>query len=361
MKYILAALILIHGLIHFMGFAKAYGYGDMKQLATPISKTAGGMWMLAAFLFIATVILYLMSREYWWMVAVPAVIVSQIVIILSWNDAKFGTIANILILIIAVLSWGSTRFENTYRRDVTENLRLRDTAKGTMLSEADIQHLPLPVQRYLRYAGVMNKPKVSNVRIVFEGQMRDKGKDYFSFKSEQYNFFEEPTRLFFMKGKMFGVTVPGYHRYQNAKASMDIRLFGLFPMVQQSGEVMDKAETVTLFNDMCLLAPATLIDKRIQWEPVDSNAVKAVFTNHGIAISALLYFNLQGQLIDFVSNDRTAVADMKSYPFSTPVHEYKNINGFNLMSKGDAVWHYPDGKFTYGKFKLKDIQYNVAQ
>jgi hypothetical protein len=39
----------------------------------------------------------------------------------------------------------------------------------------------------------------------------------------------------------------------------------LLPIVQQSGKIMDKAETVTLFNDMCLMAPATLIDKRIQF------------------------------------------------------------------------------------------------
>jgi hypothetical protein len=52
---------------------------------------------------------------------------------------------------------------------------------------------------------------------------------------------------------------------------------------------------------------------------------------------------------------------MKSYPFSTPVHAYKNINGLNLMSEADAVWHYPDGEFTYGRFRLKDIKYNAIE
>jgi hypothetical protein len=361
MKFIIAIVILIHGLIHFMGFAKAFNYAAMKQLTIPVSKPAGMMWMVTALLFIATAVLYLMKKEYWWMVAVPAVIISQIVIIMSWKDAKFGTVANILILIAVVLSWGSSRFENTYLRDVKENLQRSNALAAEILSDADIRHLPLPVQRYLVYAGVVNKPKVKNVTIVFEGQMRDKGKAYFPFSSEQYNFFDEPTRLFFMKGKMYGVTVPGYHRYSNGTATMDIRLFGLFPIVQKAGEEMNRAETVTLFNDMCLLAPATLIDKRIQWQTIDSSSVKAVFTNHNITISAVLYFNSQDQLIDFISTDRTAVADMKPYPFSTPVHAYKRINGFNLISEADAVWHYPEGKFTYGKFKLKDVKYNVAE
>jgi hypothetical protein len=361
MKIIITAFLLIHGLIHLMGFEKAFNYAEIKQLSLPISKQIGILWLLAAFLFVATAVLYFMNKEYWWMLVVPAILISQIIIILAWKDAKFGTIANILILVAAVLSWGSSHFENTYRKDVKENLQRSNVLAAEMLSEADIQPLPLLVQKYLAYAGVINKPKVKNATIVFEGQMRDKGKDYFSFTSEQHNFFDEPTRLFFMKARMFGVTVAGYHRYSQGTATMDIRLFGMFSIVQESGDVMNKTETVTLFNDMCLLAPATLIDKRIKWQPVDRNSVKAVFTNHNISISATLYFNEQGQLTDFISNDRTAVADMKNYPFSTPVHAYKNIHGFNLMSEGDAAWQYPEGKFTYGKFKLKNIMYNVAE
>ena len=141
---------------------------------------------------------------------------------------------------------------------------------------------------------------------------------------------------------------------------MDIRLFGLFPIIKQSGDVMNKAETVTLFNDMCLMVPATLIDKRIQWEPIDSLTTKAVFTNRGISISAMLYFNEAGQLINFTSDDRTAKSDIKQYRFSTPQARYENINGINVMFGGEAIWHYPDGEFVYGKFKLKSIQYNIS-
>ena len=57
---------------------------------------------------------------------------------------------------------------------------------------------------------------------------------------------------------MFGLPVLGYHDYQNAKANMDIRLLGLYAVVKAKGDEMNKAETVTVFNDMF---PATLIDK----------------------------------------------------------------------------------------------------
>jgi hypothetical protein len=358
MKIIFALLVTMHGLIHSIGFAKAFGYGKVTQLTKEISKPLGIIWLATGLVLIIVVILFLLKKDGWSLLGVIAAIVSQVLILIVWQDAKFGTIPNLIIIAVAILSLGITNFENTFHQDVRENITRTNRLSTELLTKSDLLPLPESVQRYLRYVDVINKPKVKNVRIVFEGTMRDKGKDFFPFRSEQYNFFDNPTRLFFMKGQMFGLTVPGYHKYSDAKATMDIRLFGLFPIVQQSGKIMDKTETVTLFNDMCLMAPATLIDKRIQWQEIDRNSARAIFTNQGITISAILYFNDRGQLINFRSDDRTAITDMKQYPFFTPVTDYQNINGINIMKYGEAVWGYPDGNFTYGKFALKDIEYN---
>ncbi len=356
LHYIFAFIIFIHGLIHFIGFAKAFNYGSIYQITTLISKPLGMLWLLTAVMFVATGILFLLKKDIWLLFGITAVVISQILIFTVWKDARFGTIANILILIALVLNWGSYHFEKGYQRDVTENLQRANTLKTELLTESDLLSLPEPVQGYLKYAGVLNKPKLKNIRIVFEGQMREKGKDFFPFTCEQYNFFDEPTRLFFMKGIIKGLTVPGYHKYSNAIAMMDIRLFGLFSVVKVTGKDMNKAETVTLFNDMCLMAPATLIDKRVTWQTIDSNSVKATFINGDITISAILYFNDYGQLIDFSSKDR----DVNGYLFSTPVSNYKSINGINIMTHGETIWHYPDRKFVYGKFNLKEVQYNVS-
>ena len=361
LKYLFSFLVFIHGLIHMMGFAKAYGYGNMQQLTKDISKPVGGIWLFACLLFIISAIGFLVKKEWWPVVIFFAVVVSQAVIIISWQDAKFATLANALILVVTVLSFSAIQFEKIFWADVKQQFITNNNWPTSLLTEADLQPLPLPVQKYLRYTGAVNKPKIKNVRIVFEGEMRSKGKNWFKFRSVQYNFFNEPSRLFFMKGKMFGVTVPGYHQYLQKKAVMDIRLFGLIPIVQMAGEKMNKAETVTLFNDMCLMAPATLIDKRIKWDPINDKKTKAIFTNGHISITAILYFNEQGQLINFISNDRYDVNGKQWLPFSTPVHEYKNYNGYNILYKGDAVWHYPEGEFVYGKFILKSIEYNVDE
>jgi hypothetical protein len=360
LKYLFLTLVLVHGLIHIMGFSKAFGYGHLQQLTKAISKPMGVLWLLACLLLLAAGIGFITKKEWWPLLGIVAAIVSQIVIIISWRDAKFGTIANIILLAVGIAAWASQRFEQRFVADVKRNLATNDTIGSRMITEADIAPLPAPVQQYIRYSGALNQPQLRNMRIVFEGKMRSKGKDWFPFTTVQYNFFQNPTRLFFMKAQMFGTTVPGYHQYENATASMDIKLFGLISVTKAQGSLMDKAETVTLFNDMCLLAPGSLIDKRIQWEPIDSLSAKAVFTNGGISIVATLYFNAQGQLVNFVCNERYDVGNKKEYRFSTPVTAYTPINGYNVLQKGSAVWHYPDGAFEYGQFNLKNIAYNVT-
>ena len=69
-------------------------------------------------------------------------------------------------------------------------------------------------------------------------------------------------------------------------ATMRIKAAALVRVVDVSGNEMDQGETVTMFNDMCVMAPATLISPAIAWEPVDARTARASFTNAGHAIRA---------------------------------------------------------------------------
>jgi hypothetical protein len=300
------------------------------------------------------------------MAGVPALAISQILIILSWGDAKFGTVANIIIalpLIIAAASSLPSGFANTYRKEVHKGLQ-RSSAMP-LVREEDIRHLPEPVRRYLVYAGIVGKPRVQNVHAVFGGLMRTTlHGSWMDIASRQYDFFDEPTRVFFIESSMYGLPFDGLHLYTGPTATMQIRVASLFQVVDARGPEMNKGETVTLFNDMCLLAPASLIDAKISWEPVDSLTVRARFTNAGNTITALLFFDGAGELTDFSSEDRYQSTDGKTYVnyrWSTPVKEYKDFQGYRLASHGDAIWHTPGGDFAYAKFDLKELECNCRE
>lgn len=363
MRIFFFLLLTLHALIHLLGFVKAFNLVEVSQLTQGISKSAGAAWLLAAILLFGGAVLFLLKIEYWWLAAAPGIILSQVLIIISWTDAKFGTIANALILlplIISILNSLPSSFSNVYRAEVRKGLA--HAASMPVVREEEIAHLPTPVQKYLRFAGVIGKPHVWNVRVRCTGQIRPKmDGGWLDFESQQYNFFDNPARVFFIESSMYGLPFDGLHAYVGPKAIMQIKVAAMVLVVDAKGPEMNQGETVTMFNDMCVIAPATLIDKNIHWESIDSLTAKATFTNEGKTISAMLCFNENGELINFTSDDRYQSEDgkvYKKYRWSTPMKNYKDIGGIKIASYGEASWQMPNGEFVYGKFNILDMEYN---
>ena len=249
-----------------------------------------------------------------------------------------------------------------YKNLVREGLNRISNLKSNLITDQDTQHLPEAVKRYLLYTGIIGKERILSVMAITTGQIRS-GEDsgWMQLRSEQHNFFDTSSRFYYIRAKKAGIPAVGLHSYHDETATMVIKLAGLFTIVDAKGPEMNRGETVTLFNDMCFLAPGTLISPDITWETIDNMTVKATFINGNINISALLYFNDQGELINFRSNDRFETTDgkiYKNYPWTTPVSEYKYFGGFRLASKADVIYHRPEGDFCYGKFRMELIKYN---
>src|SRR5688572_5084621 len=158
-------LLVVHGLIHLLGTAKAFGWADLPQLTQPISVTVGAMWLMAALLFLTTAVLLLAWPRVWWTVGACAVVVSTLVIVSSWTDAKVGALANAVVMVgvaLGFLSQGPYSLRAEYERDIEGHVPA--AASTAPVTDADLAHLPAPVQRYLRLGGVVGKARVRNFR-----------------------------------------------------------------------------------------------------------------------------------------------------------------------------------------------------
>ena len=122
MKYIFAALLFIHGAIHLMGFAKAFGYGENLPLSIGISRGSGILWLVTFLLFTISAVAFLYKADWWLWIGMTAALLSMALIITAWNDAKFGSIANIIILVVVVLTIKSFRFDMKFKNDVLYTL-----------------------------------------------------------------------------------------------------------------------------------------------------------------------------------------------------------------------------------------------
>jgi hypothetical protein len=363
MRWIAVVLLGMHGLIHLMGFAKGFGHAQLPQLSQPISRPWGLAWLAAACLVMTSSAMLGAGARSYWMVGALALVVSQAVIFSAWRDAWAGTFGNGLLLLIVAHGWlteGPQSFHARYLRDVRAGLAR--VVAVPVVSETDLVRLPDPVQRYLRVTRSVGQPRVQSYRLRFRGRIRSApDARWMPFEAEQQSFADEPTRLFLMRARMFGVPVEAFHRSVGGHATMQVTLAGVLPLENARGAEMDRAETVTLLNDMCLLAPGTLIGPGLAWEAVDATTARVRFTHGGQTIAATLQFDSVGQLVNFVSDDRSRVESHGAFTprrFSTPVRDYRDFGAVRIMSFGEARWRLPDGEFTYGEFHLVEITYN---
>jgi hypothetical protein len=265
------------------------------------------------------------------------------------------------------LSKSGMGFRAQYDRDVAQHLA--QLIDAPLLAEADLALLPSAVQRYIRLNGAVGQPRVQNFRVRFHGQIRSGPKArWMSFTGEQHNFYGSasgPSRFFLIDASMFGIPLQVFHRYLDAHATMRVKVMSLLTMVNAKGPVMDRAETVTVFNDLCVFAPGALVDHDIQWQEIDAYTVNAHFTQAGHSVRALLSFNDRGELIDFVSDDRAAASGagkaFRAMPWSTPLSDYRAFGAHRLMARGQGIWHAPEGAYAYLHFDLDAIDYNVPK
>ena len=254
-------------------------------------------------------------------------------------------------------------FRAAYERDVAAGLRRRRQHAGSV-TEVDLAGLPPVAQRYLHFVGAVGRPRVWNYRLRFRGELRnDADSRWMKMRADQQSFVDPAARLFLVKASMFGLPFEAFHRYVGPAATFRVRLAALLTIVNAAGPEMDQSETVTLLNDMCLLAPATLVDPRITWEELDASRVRATFSNAGNTVSAILSFDDSGALVDFVSDDRYRTADGKTYErlrWSTPVRAWGTFAGRRLPVQAEAVWRDGDQAFAYARFEIVGADYNVV-
>ena len=137
-------------------------------------------------------------------------------------------------------------------------------------------------------------------------------------------------------------------------------------MVNAAGPEMDTGETVTLFDNLCVLAPAALVNARVTWQAVGRHRVRGAFTNGTHTVTAELVFDDDHELVDFVSDDRLrASRDGTRFTrqrWSTPARDYRTVGSRRVITYGEAHWHAPDpeGEFAYLELYVDEITYNAS-
>jgi len=362
MKYLFFAVFLLHGAIHLMGFVKAYDIAQLPDFTVSIQKTSGFFWLMATLMLLTAGIGFLRNDSWWSWLAIVSVLLSMILIIAVWKEAKYGMIPNVIILVVATVSLMTQIFDNGTDAEILQMLGRSETITQSKISDNEISGLPDPVKRWLDVSGVVGKEKTHSVWLKQQAKMKMKpGKDTWSHAvAEQYFTVQNPAFVWRVRMQMPPfIHIVGRDKFMDGKGEMLIKLFSVIDLVNEKGPKMDEG-TIQRFLGEIVWFPSAALSPYITWEAIDAFSAKATMIYKGTKGSGIFYFNEEGDFVRYVAlRYKGNEPDAKRYEWVIDVTERAVMNNVKIPVKMTATWKLDGGDWTWLDLEVTDIKYNT--
>jgi len=364
-RLLFAVPLMIHGLIHLMGFSKEWNLGPPSMLkrkttiplTVAAAKIAGLLWLFACLLLIGTAVLYLEQKDWYWMVGIVGVGLSQVLTILYWHDAKYATILNIILLAVMILSSAQSNFDKSVDREVSAMVHASASVSPAVASSRRAD-LPPVVQKWLTTSGAFDKP-VSVIRVEQSGRMRTApdGK-WMDFQATQFCTIDPPA--FVWKARIDAMPllfIDGRDKYENGKGHMLIKLLAAYTMANASGNEIDQGTLLRFMGEM-IWYPEAAIMEYLRWEEIAPDQALATMTYKGVTATGTFTFHPNGSVKCF-SAERFGdfQGEFRKEIWQVDVAGYKKMGDRQIPFACEVTWKLKSGDFMWLKQEITDIEY----
>ena len=366
MKILFTVLMVFHGLIHLMGTVKAFSPEKLPDLQMSISKLNGTTWGLVCLGFIVTAALYYKSVSWWWAPGIVFALLSQILLLQFWQDAKFGMIPNLLILIVCIVAFAGWRFDRSLESDIVRVKTLGEVshqdAAGSTISEESLSDLPQSVRQWLSASGAMDKPPIQSLILKQSGLMKTSPdqSSWSETEAVQHVNTVNPSFIWTVRMDMMPlVYVRGKDLYEEGEGQMLIKLYSLVDVVNESGEKISRGALQRYLSEM-VWYPGAALREYMEWTEIDSTTARASMSWGGLTEEVTFHFAEDG-LVQGVSADRFMGGgdDAVRRLWRVDVLESKEMGEYTIPVDVEVSWELEEGTFTWYRFTVTDIDISV--
>ena len=361
MKLLLAILLLVHGLIHLLGFLKAFGIGQYPMLSGQFGRVHGLIWFLSFLLFLITAFTMYFNQKLWPWLGLLAIIFSQILIAISWADAKHGTWVNLLLLLAIIPAMGEFYFNKKVDSEVKLLGTLQEISINKSIDAKPERALPPIVADWLKNAGIGSSNSISKVYLTQRGEMRTRpdGK-WMPFQAEQWFSVKDPGFIWKTRVQMLGpVFLNGRDKLIRGKGRMDIALLSLIPVVRAGNERGIDEASMTRFLAEMIWFPSAIHESYISWESTGTHRARAVFTYGDQSVSGVFSFNEMAEPVTFEAMRYMETGEnAKLEKWVIKNLSFKTFNGIKIPDESEILWDLEEGRFHWLTLEISEIQYD---
>jgi len=363
MRIALTILLAFHGTIHLLGFVGWSRLAAVPGLSgrTLVSLSASGqrayalVWLVATLVLLAAAALCAGRHAWWWATALLGVLLSQCLIVLAWDDARFGTIVNVLVLVPALVGLAHAHFTRRTDAEIRVLLARSSPPSTTSVSQSELQNLPAPVRRWLESSGVVGHERLRTVRLRQRGELRTSPSDaWMPARADQYFSVDPPAFVWRVDTAMMGVL-------PLAGRNMLVKALSLINVVDSADEKIDHSSLLRFLGETVWF-PSAALAPYIVWEPIDEMTARATMRQGGLDASAVFTFSDQGRVLG-LSAERYlgGGASAKLTPWFVSCSEWRTFQGIEIPNRGQVSWTLASGDFTYYRWEILDVEFNRSE
>lgn len=357
MKIVFYILIIIHALIHLFGFLKAFEWASFSALTQPISKPMGILWLVAFLLLTTSVITHFLGYQNWYLWGFAAVLLSQFLIISVWQDAKFGSILNLLLFIIALVAWGQHRFAKKVQ---VEKSAIIAKATGIMDGQA-VDSLPDIIQKWLARSKALQHTVVNEVHLrqTLQMKMKPEQKEWIPAEAKQFFTIYPPAFHWTVHMQMNPVMpVVGRDQFSEGKGEMLIQLYGLFSMVNEQDNPKIDEGALQRYLAEIVWFPFAARAPYIEWESLSDTSARATLTYEGTSGSGEFTFDPSGKFKRFRTlRYKGGDAEAIRIPWTVEAMDHKVMQGVEMPTHCMASWELEEGTWTWLELFIEELEY----
>jgi len=371
MRIALTLLLALHGTIHLLGFLAWSRLVAIRGLSgrTLVPLSASGMrgyallWLAATLVLLAAAALWFGRHAEWWLPALLGVLLSQCLIVFAWHDARYGTIVNLMLLVVALVGLANVRFTRHTDAEVRALLALSSPRQSPTIRGLELQHLPPPVRRWLEASGIVGGERARTVRLRQRGELRTSPDGaWMPARADQYFSVEPPAFVWKVDTAMMGLLpVAGRDKYAGGRGHMLIKALSLIDVVDSADEKIDHGSLLRFLGETVWF-PSAALAPYVVWEPIDETTARATMRHGGLHASAVFTFSDDGRVLG-LSAERYlgGGTGAKLTPWSVSFSEWRKFQGIEIPDRGQVSWMLASGAFTYYRWEILEVEFNRAE
>lgn len=373
MKYVVAALLVAHGIAHLPGFAvpwRLMSSPEMPYTTTILSgrwdvgpvgiRVVGIAWLLAAMVFVTAGVAYARSSLF----AVPLIafitVASLLLCVLNWPQARIGLFVNVAVLVMLPLI-GEWAWQAGSAARVRSLSAVADQRTAAIVDRTRLATVPAIVARFLSRALTDGQPLVATARVEQTGDFRV-GDAWYPFRASQ-RFTVQPAGFVWDARIQMLPVMPVLVRdsYVAGSGSMRGEVLGIYPMVNQSGRRELDAGALQRYLAEAVWFPTALLPRdNLRWDALDDHRARATLTDRQTSVSLEFRFNDAGDVMEVFAPDRYAETHghYEPKPWLVRCSEYEVHDGMRIPVQCEVAWVEANGPAPYWRGRITQVHYN---